>query len=364
MKPTANHLSVIDPLRGIAALSVAWFHFTNGGLDSAGGWLRTSGKYGWLGVEVFFVVSGFIIPYSLWRGGYVWPRDFGRFLLKRWVRLDPPYWVAIALALGLWHLSALTPGFAGRPPEWNPGQLAAHLGYLNAFIGYPWIIPVFWTLAVEVQFYLLVGLIFPLLTSASGTIRTLTTLAVAVASLFPAGPLGVFPNGALFALGIVAFHWHAGWTSTRTAVALITCLALVSGYVAEPIVGMVGGMTAGTIAFVRLRSSVLSWFGTISFSLYLVHVPIGGKVVNLGARYAHHPVSEFGVAVAAVLVSVFAAWVMYLLVERPMQRLSSKIKYSPPESQQSQPLRGHLGDLEPQSIGDETSTDLLNPVPT
>jgi peptidoglycan/LPS O-acetylase OafA/YrhL len=44
-------------------LSFAWFHLTNGGgLDPAGGWFRTSGKYGWLGVEVFFVVPRFIIP--------------------------------------------------------------------------------------------------------------------------------------------------------------------------------------------------------------------------------------------------------------------------------------------------------------
>jgi peptidoglycan/LPS O-acetylase OafA/YrhL len=62
---------IIEVLRGLAAFSVMWFHFTNGNQDFLQeGWLELSGKYGWLGVEVFFVISGFIIPYSLWRSQY------------------------------------------------------------------------------------------------------------------------------------------------------------------------------------------------------------------------------------------------------------------------------------------------------
>src|ERR1035441_2897196 len=67
-----------------------WYHCTVGSGVIHDGWLYRSGKYGWLGVEIFFVISGFIIPYSLYKAGYR-VSDFTRFLLKRIARLDPPY---------------------------------------------------------------------------------------------------------------------------------------------------------------------------------------------------------------------------------------------------------------------------------
>jgi peptidoglycan/LPS O-acetylase OafA/YrhL len=80
-------VEIVDPLRGLAALAVAWFHFTNGSGFVKTEWLRASGRYGWLGVEVFFVISGFVIPYSMYCGGYRPRQHFGRFLAKRIARL-------------------------------------------------------------------------------------------------------------------------------------------------------------------------------------------------------------------------------------------------------------------------------------
>jgi peptidoglycan/LPS O-acetylase OafA/YrhL len=74
-------------------------------------------------------------------------------------------------------------------------------------------------------------------------------------------------------------------------------------------------LTALAIAFVTLRSSLLTWLGLMSYSLYLVHVPIGGKVVNLGARYAHGLYSEITVLFLACLASLFVAYLLYWAVE-------------------------------------------------
>src|SRR5260370_24791289 len=86
LNPRSEQIFTVEALRGIAALSVTWFHMTNTySLD----WVRYSGFYGWLGVEMFFVISGFIIPYSLHRSHYKLAY-FPRFLLRRLLRLAPP----------------------------------------------------------------------------------------------------------------------------------------------------------------------------------------------------------------------------------------------------------------------------------
>src|SRR5947209_2252350 len=91
----ADRVEVVDGLRGLASLAVCWYHlvyanhaFAGGGLVAAV--LRDSARNAWVGVEVFFVISGFVIPLALYRSGYT-PRRFGTFMLKRIIRLDPPY---------------------------------------------------------------------------------------------------------------------------------------------------------------------------------------------------------------------------------------------------------------------------------
>src|SRR5215471_12732327 len=130
--------TTVDTLRGLASLAVCWFHLTNGNPTFlANGILKSSGAYGWLGVEVFFVISGFVIPYSLYKGRYR-ISDIGRFICKRIIRLDPPYLVTIVLIIILAFVSAHLPGYRGGPFQIGAIQLILHLGYLNVFFGYPW----------------------------------------------------------------------------------------------------------------------------------------------------------------------------------------------------------------------------------
>lgn len=101
---TQNRFLFIDGLRGIAAIAVAGFHFYYGGplRDPLSKILPAPLcellEHGWLGVEIFFVISGFIIAYSL-RKAHVNLSFFGNFVLRRSLRLDPPYWATIALVI-------------------------------------------------------------------------------------------------------------------------------------------------------------------------------------------------------------------------------------------------------------------------
>lgn len=327
---SATRIEVIEPLRGLAALAVAWFHFTNGGtLVPAGSWLQRSGVDGWLGVEVFFVISGFIIPYSMYRGGYRFPRDAGRFVLKRILRLDPPYLAALVLTIALWYASALVPGFRGQMPTLTAPQVLAHLGYLNTFLGYDWISPVFWTLAIEFQYYLLAAVGFTALADERPAVRLAALAALAGTMFAGAGDAFVFHYAGLFALGGATFHRRSGLMGDAVYLTVVAALTGVTSVAIGPLVGSVGAATALVIAYARVpRVPVLSWLGAVSYSVYLLHVPTGGRVANLGSRFAGDSVAlQLLVLAAAVGASLVAAVVMYRLVERPAQRWSSSIRY-------------------------------------
>jgi peptidoglycan/LPS O-acetylase OafA/YrhL len=317
---SSRRLGTVDCLRGLAALAVVWYHSTVGSGVIHGGWLYSSGKYGWLGVEIFFVISGFIIPYSLHRAGYR-VADFGRFLLKRMARLDPPYFAAILFCLALSYLVTLAPGFRGERPHYTWGQLAAHVAYINSFVHLRWVNVVFWSLGIEFQYYLLIGLAFPLLIARGCGVRFgfLGLLLLVSASIRDEALL--FRYLPLFVAGILAFQSRVGLISTRGLLAGLAATAI-----AGPIAAL-GVATALVIRFVEIPSSKVTRFGSISYSLYLLHVPIAGKIMNLGGRFAHSTPALGALLVTAVGASILAAAIFYRFVELPSQRLSSAIRY-------------------------------------
>lgn len=151
-----KRLHNIEALRGVAALSVAWFHLTNTYPHDV---VNASGRYGWLGVDVFFVISGFVIPYSMHIARYQ-VGDFWRFLARRMLRLEPAYLASVILVLVLGLLSTLAPTFQGRPFHLDGRQIGAHLFYLIPLTPFDWVQPVYWSLAYEFVFYGLCGLLY------------------------------------------------------------------------------------------------------------------------------------------------------------------------------------------------------------
>lgn len=315
-----RRLGTVDCLRGIAALAVVWYHCTAGSGVIRGGWLYRSGEYGFLGVDVFFVISGFIIPYSLYKAGYR-VTDFARFLVKRIARLDPPYFADILLCLALSYAVTLAPGFRGEPPHYTLAQLAAHVAYVNSFVHLRWVNVVFWSLGIEFQYYLLIGLAFPLLVARGRGVRCGFPGLLLIASALVRDEALLFRYLPLFVAGILAFQSKVGLISTRGLLAGLAATAI-----AGPIAAL-GVATALIVRFVEIPSSRVTRFGSISYSLYLLHVPIGGKIMNLGGRFAHSVPALATLAALAVGASVLAAAIFYRFVELPSQRLSSAIRY-------------------------------------
>jgi peptidoglycan/LPS O-acetylase OafA/YrhL len=338
MNASPSRLYTIDALRGLAALSVCWFHFTyDSGKFLPDGFLKSSGEFGQLGVEIFFVISGFVIPYALHRGGYqildynrfvlkrvIRLSDYGTFILKRIVRLEPPYLCAILFAIGIQYA---IPGYGVAPFHFLIVQVFLHLGYVNEFFGYPWLIGVFWTLGIEMQYYLLVGLLFPVIAHKSLIVRICCF--GCLASLAFIDEIGlIFDWLFLFMLGMAAFQFRVGICQRREYFAWMVVIGLGAWYVNGSTVAITAIATALLLGLVETGAkNPLLFFGRISYSLYLLHSPIGALVMGLSIPFVHTMSGKCAVLAATLAASIISAWLLYRFVERPAQEWSSRIRY-------------------------------------
>jgi peptidoglycan/LPS O-acetylase OafA/YrhL len=325
-----GRIAIVEYLRGFAALSVAWFHLTNGYADS---WVSTAGSYGWLGVEVFFVISGFILPVAIsrtfdnYRIG-----DFPVFLARRIIRLEPPYIASIALALVLWQLSAIAPGFQGAPPHYETKQILAHLFYLIPFTHSDWLQPIYWTLAYEFAFYIILGLCFPAIGKEDKQLYFIVLSIGVGLCVF----LDILPERSLlFIIGLCMFRLRCYRSDSLAANALLSifCVGLIA--LSDPAIAFMGLASMACIHLFRVVSlpnichKLLIQLGAISYSLYLTHVIIGGRVVNLGKRYVDIPWQQFLLSLFALFVCVLFSIVFRRLVEVPALVLSRRVFRAP-----------------------------------
>jgi len=141
----------IDGLRGIAAMAVVIFHLNAATRVTFGEWLPPTVEWifrsGHFGVDIFFVISGFVIAYSIRSAA-----PTIAFARRRSVRLDPSYWTAIFLEIAV---QAIVIRFAfSDAPLPSLGQVFSHFLYLQNLLGLGDIVDIFWTLCFEIQFYL------------------------------------------------------------------------------------------------------------------------------------------------------------------------------------------------------------------
>jgi len=109
----------IQYLRGLAALGVVFCHYGSGLASYPK--LSSVFIFGKTGVDVFFLISGFIIVYSLVTHNYK-SNQFFTFLLKRSIRIDPAYYVTVILVFVLWRVIYKITGFEGDRIDFIPQQ--------------------------------------------------------------------------------------------------------------------------------------------------------------------------------------------------------------------------------------------------
>lgn len=358
-----SRLLPIDALRGVAAISVLLFHlFRNGAmagvLDGATpAPIQTVLDYGRSGVAIFFVISGFVIAYTTRNLGLD-ARDGLNFFVRRQVRLDPPYYLMLVLVIALGFAERLVPNLEYR--DYSAGQFFTNMFYLQGFTGHEGVLAVAWTLCLEIQFYLFVVIVAVAvgsllrrvgIDSRGRALQRFIFLAVGALSL--ASPLAGLDFGPwfiglwwMFCMGMVVCWYMLRELSlgmTLGAMAGVGIWGLTVERVAanpDPWGGhWIAWATAVVILTLLLTGSMsrrppkwLLFFGTISYSLYLVHLPIIDTV--LGAGYKITGQSVVGAVVLCFvggLLSIGAAWALQHYVERPAMQWSQRLKRVKPE---------------------------------
>lgn len=326
VSPKSNRLESVDMLRGIAALSVCVFHFSvgNPALLSEGFWLKRILSYGHLGVEMFFIISGFVIPYSLYKINHQY-KYTKSFLLRRILRVDPPYLATIVIIITLNYISMLSPYYRGLPYHIDYYNLIIHFGYINTIVGQPWLSPVFWTLAIEFQFYLIMALIFPLIINKNYWISIpICLLFVSTFFIFNNQSL-VFSSSLFFVLGILTFYYHIAFLNKKIILTAIALLILLIYHYNSIAVLCVSIFTFLTIAFVKNWSNkYLLFLGSISYSVYLLHVTIGGRIINLSLNFLKGDYIRIMVILFSLLITILISYLFYRTIELPSVILSKK----------------------------------------
>lgn len=357
----------IEQLRGLAALGVVLCHVT-GEFYHIDRYSAGPGKlFGWagqVGVALFFVVSGFCIRLPLARARTKNPAarlEVKDYLAHRALRILPPYWAALVLSILVGGLG--TTGLVGAPHD--ALDVLIHAVGLHSLTpsSYKSINGAFWSISLEIQFYLGYLLIANRPAGARSTLA-LTVMALAayaVASLvFPhaspwrlVGQASVLTTFWQWYLGVALADLYASreplsapawrvWTMRAAALALCFSLGLgdpvvanvhltwwllplaAAAVVASCLVKPIGGERAGPIGAAMERT------GRVSYSLYLLHPLAIALVVALERQDALPAASA---ALLAGTGALAAAWLGWRLIEQPLltqkRRIGSTVEPAP-----------------------------------
>ncbi|CAN5696512.1 acyltransferase [soil metagenome] len=343
-----DHIPVLDGLRGVAVLLVLYSHLPTPLLGAA--WERALryGRPGLIGVDLFFVLSGFLITRILLvdraRG-----RPLHLFLFKRFLRIFPIYYLLIAV---LWFAAPGAYLIWGATYTLNVYQTFSATAAAGPPLGHAW------SMAVEEHFYMLWPLVVMFLPLAWG--RRIATwlgpVCIVVAAVIVVYGLRQWTSGwsgrALFfltpfrmlaLLAGAALAYHEGWVRADGGrAARLGWLLLVGGalvmIITKPMSNLIGSATLTTGAVLLalagresragavLSSRGLRYVGRISYGLYLYHAPIYGALDSYIEPGPGHVVENDPLLwAAAVTVTFLVASYSYLLIERPLLKLKDRI---------------------------------------
>ncbi len=314
-----DRLRELDALRGIAATIVMWFHYTMQ-YQELYGHARAllnmpAGRYG---VQLFFVISGFVIFLTITRA-----KSFWDFAANRFSRLYPPYWICIGITfVAMLWMPMQDLNVSGKDALFN-------LTMLQYWLQKPTVDGVYWTLAVELAFYSFVSVLHltGLLRRVELWVALWLGIIFAVHFAVDSG-INISPmirttlmleHGQFFFAGVLFYRMKtAGFTPLRWGL-LAACIA--AAWYVRDLPHMLSLLAASAL-FVAFITGRLGWIavtpllflGDISYPLYLLHQHIGYAVIARMERAGF--VAEAWLLVPAAL-ALLLATLVNRLVEKP-----------------------------------------------
>lgn len=337
----------IQALRGIAALCVVAYHLLpiEQKYGSGGTILPDFFKHGMFGVDLFFVISGFVMT-SVTRGQFQSSTNSLQFIYHRASRIYPTYWFYTALVLVVFLLE----------PGWVNSAQGNQVNILSSFLLWPEhtlpLINVGWTLIHEMYFYLVFALLLAFVAERKLGLSLLIWAAIVVAV-----NLSVATNSALlkllvhpltleFVLGCflaLLFRNDRGWVAVivLAAVAVLALVVLGGGdggagdadlpedWRRVAVYGVPAGALLYGLVVAEREGFVLSKYlvklGDASYSIYLVHVlvlsAVGRALHSLAGTVV---LSNAAMIIMLVLCVIVAGLLSYRIIERPLLRLTRK----------------------------------------
>lgn len=350
--PSISRFLAVDGLRGIAAMAVVFYHLYGNLKDELSSvlplLLTKIFTYGYLGVPIFFVISGLVISISV--GNNKITRSYAlNFILRRSLRLDPTYWAVIFFSLLL--LAVKNHLTHSAEPYPSTGGVIAHMFYLQDILGVrPLISVVFWTLCLEVQFYLFYLFSLFLFQRLGGKDNSLWLHTIALMLL---GIYSILLDRAALVIeqpGLFLSNWHyflLGVLVGKIVRAEGFALQLFAVWIAFEIISsiyfgvkpyQVAGVLTAIVFFALWKmdlmgkvfvSPVLQYLGKISYPLYLIHPDVGWKVISFGKKFIGQNISpsiSLCLFLFAIFVSISVAHCFHVLIEKPSLNLANKFK--------------------------------------
>lgn len=321
-KPHRMRFEGVDVLRGLAAVTVMFSHYIPFWESYLGDiWLIVPGAYGYYAVNLFFIISGIVIFMTLDRCNSV-----AEFAVLRFSRLYPAYWATLGLATLV--------GVAVFGRAFWAGGFIVNVTMFQEFFGYANLDNVYWSLTVELAFYLNVAWLF-----AFGFHRRILTCVATWLCLSGLWALTVLDPGRddrdllallfaldyapFFAIGILFYNGRGRrWRAIEFG---LLAVALVIEYMIASWEGLAVAVVSTTLVFAAISGKLkfitcrfTLWLGTISYSLYLVHRNIAYNVLPWLHDHGLGPV--IGIALTTLLVVGLAAGVTFW-IERPASQL-------------------------------------------
>ena len=271
--------------------------------------------YGQYGVHLFFIISGFVIFWTLNRTKT--PFDF---IVSRFSRLYPVYWVSIFITV----LFVVFFELPDRVPTLS--QVLVNLTMLQAFVKVQSVDGVYWTLAVELIFYAIMFAIFmakqlPRITLILMGLVIISIVSLGIQNLLPIWirQVLILDYISLFSLGVMLHKSLNKQLCIKDIILILLSIVNVFvvynyqiGSLITTIFILILAATHGFFPFLRIK--LFSYFGAISYSLYLIHQYVGFSIILKGYSMGLNPyVSIF----IALLISILIASLLTFYVEKP-----------------------------------------------